>query len=50
MKTVATSANGKSEFFDAVQKGLLLGAAVLALVMPPSGWLQRTSAAHGVCA
>jgi hypothetical protein len=43
MKAVATSTNGKSEFLDAVQKGLLLGAAILALVMPPSGWLQRKS-------
>lgn len=41
MKNTATSVNGKSEFLDAVQKGLLLGAAVLALVMPPSGWLTR---------
>ena len=45
MKAVAPSKNGKSEFFDAVQKGLLLGAAVLALVMPPSGWLARKSEA-----
>jgi hypothetical protein len=44
MKAVATTANGKSEFLDAVQKGLLLGAAVLALVMPPTG-LQRKSEA-----
>lgn len=41
MKNAATPVNGKSEFLDAVQKGLLLGAAVLALVMPPSGWLAR---------
>lgn len=41
MKNTATSVSGKSEFLDAVQKGLLLGAAVLALVMPPSGWLTR---------
>lgn len=44
MKAAAPApANGKSEFLDAVQKGLLLGAAVLALVMPPAGWLQRMS-------
>jgi hypothetical protein len=47
MKAVATPANGKSEFLDAVQKGLLLGAAVLALVMPPT-WLQRKSEAPAV--
>ena len=41
MKAMATSANGRSEFLDSVQKGLLLGAAVLALLMPPSGWVQR---------
>ena len=41
MKAMATSASDKSEFLDAVQKGLLLGAAVLALVMPPTGWFQR---------
>lgn len=40
MKPVATSANGKSEFVDALKKGLLLGAAVLALVMPAT-WLHR---------
>jgi hypothetical protein len=42
MKTLA--ANGKSEFLDAAQKGLLVGAAVLALLVPPSGWLQPKSA------
>lgn len=41
MKAEPAPANGKSEFLDSVQKGLLLGAAVLALVMPPSGWLVR---------
>jgi hypothetical protein len=41
MKAAPASANGKSEFLDSVQKGLLLGAAVLALVMPPSGWVPR---------
>ena len=41
MKAAPAPANGKSEFLDSVQKGLLLGAAVLALVMPPSGWLVR---------
>jgi hypothetical protein len=41
MKAAPASANGKSEFLDSVQKGLLLGAAVLALVLPPSGWMQR---------
>jgi hypothetical protein len=41
MKAALTPDHGKSEFLDAVQKGLLLGAALLALVMPPSGWLQR---------
>ncbi|MDP3856359.1 MAG: hypothetical protein Q8Q73_01210 [Stagnimonas sp.] len=38
---MATSATGKSEFLDSVQKGLLLGAAILALVLPPSGWAPR---------
>jgi hypothetical protein len=28
--------SGRSEFFDSVQKGLLLGAAVLALLLPPN--------------
>jgi hypothetical protein len=41
MKAAPAPANGKSEFLDSVQKGLLLGAAVLALLMPPSGWMQR---------
>ncbi len=44
MKPVATSANGKSEFFDALKKGLLLGVAVLALVLPAT-WLHRRSEA-----
>lgn len=41
MKAAPAPGNDRSEFIDSVQKGLLLGAAVLALVMPPSGWLQR---------
>jgi len=34
----------KSEFLDSVQKGLLLGAAVLALVLPPAGVVHRKPA------
>jgi hypothetical protein len=36
MKPAPTSTRSKSDFVDSVQKGLLLGAAVLAVVMPPS--------------
>jgi len=42
MKAAHAPDNGKSDFLDSVQKGLLLGAAVLALVMPPSGWWLRS--------
>ena len=38
-----TSARSKSEFVDSVQKGLLLGAAVLALVMPPSLLVRKSA-------
>ncbi|MDB5874391.1 MAG: hypothetical protein JWQ07_3833 [Ramlibacter sp.] len=41
MKPAATSASGKSEFLGSVQKGLLLGAAILALVLPPSLGARR---------
>jgi hypothetical protein len=41
MKPLQRTTDPKSEFFDSVQKGLLLGAAVLALVLPPSGIMQR---------
>jgi len=41
MKAMATPATGKSEFLDSVQKGLLLGTAILALVLPPSGCVTR---------
>jgi len=34
----------RSEFFDSVQKGLLLGAAILALVLPVGGIHQKESA------
>jgi hypothetical protein len=37
MKASETPAPIKSEFLDSVQKGLILGAAVLALVLPPPG-------------
>lgn len=39
----------KSEFLDSVQKGLLLGAAVLALVLPPVGGHRKPpqTTAHG---
>lgn len=35
----------KSEFFDSVQKGLLLGAAVLVLVMPPNLLVRKNAPA-----
>ncbi|MCM2252502.1 MAG: hypothetical protein NDJ19_09110 [Ramlibacter sp.] len=41
-----TSRSGSSEFFDSVQKGLLLGAAVLALVLPPNAMVQRQAGPH----
>jgi len=44
MKPAQTSTRSKSEFLDSVQKGLLLGAAVLALVMPPSLMMGRKPA------
>jgi hypothetical protein len=44
MKPAQPSTRGKSEFVDSVQKGLLLGAAVLALVMPPSMMVARKGA------
>lgn len=37
MNASQTSTRSKSEFLDSVQKGLLLGASVLALVLPPAG-------------
>jgi hypothetical protein len=41
MKPLQTSTRARSEFFDSVQKGLLLGAAVLALVLPPNAFVHR---------
>ena len=41
MNASQTSTRSKSEFLDSVQKGLLLGAAVLALVLPPAGLAHR---------
>jgi hypothetical protein len=41
MKPLQSPARARSEFFDSVQKGLLLGAAVLALVLPPAGIMHR---------
>lgn len=35
---------GRSEFLDSVRKGLLLGAAVLVLVLPPAGLVQQKAA------
>jgi hypothetical protein len=37
MKASQTPTHTKSEFLDSVQKGLILGTAVLALVLPPPG-------------
>lgn len=44
MNPLQTSTPGKSEFLNAVQKGLLLGAAVLALVLPPAGVVRKAAA------
>jgi hypothetical protein len=41
MKPTQSPTRSKSEFLDSVQKGLLLGAAVVALVMPPSLMVAR---------
>jgi hypothetical protein len=41
MKPLQSSTSSRSEFLDSLQKGLLLGAAVLALVLPPAGVVQR---------
>lgn len=38
----------KSEFLDSLQKGLLLGAALLALLLPPNGLMHRASAPPAV--
>ena len=46
MKVSQTSTHTKSEFVDSVRKGLLLGAAVLALVLPPQGGSYRKAPAH----
>ena len=37
MNTAPAPGTAKTEFLDSIQKGLLLGAAVLALVLPPTG-------------
>jgi hypothetical protein len=37
-----TSARSKSEFLDFLRKGMLLGAALLALLLPSSGLIHRT--------
>lgn len=50
MKAAPAPKNGKSDFLDSVQKGLLLGAAVLALFMPPSGWVPRQTPAENAVA
>ncbi|ROZ69715.1 hypothetical protein [Ramlibacter sp. WS9] len=41
MKTAPAPGTAKSEFLDSIQKGLLLGVAVLALVLPPTGMNMR---------
>ena len=41
MKAAPAPGPAKSDFLDSVQKGLLLGAAVLALVLPPAGLSVR---------
>jgi hypothetical protein len=45
MKPSQATAHTKSEFLESVQKGLLLGAAVLALVLPPPGSSYRKALA-----
>jgi len=46
MKPSPASAHGKSEFLDSVQKGLVLGVAVLAIVMPPNGLYKGPAVQH----
>lgn len=38
---VSNTSKPKSEFLDSVQKGMLLGVALLALVIPPAGMMHR---------
>jgi hypothetical protein len=45
MKASETSPNNKSEFFDSVRKGLILGAALLALLVPPQVNVPRKAQA-----
>ena len=42
MSRLQTSARGKSEFLDSLRKGMLLGAALLALLFPSSGLIHRS--------
>jgi hypothetical protein len=43
VKTAPAPGTAKSEFLDSIQKGLLLGVAVLALVLPPTGMRNPAS-------
>jgi hypothetical protein len=42
MNRLQTSARSKSDFVGFLQKGMLIGAAVLALLLPPSGLIHRS--------
>ncbi len=44
MDTLPSSVHPKSEFLDSIQKGLLLGAALLAVVLPPTSLSARRPA------
>lgn len=44
MKSPPPPTADRSEFSDALRKGLLLGGAVLVLLMPPSGWMRLAGA------
>lgn len=46
MNTAPAPGHAKSELLDSIQKGFLLGAAVLALVLPPAGITGRMPASH----
>ena len=43
MNRLQTSSRGKSEFVNSLQKGMLLGVAVLALLVPPSALINRSA-------